>query len=55
LPVTELLRLVDPDTGRLVPTRLETAEAQRQRAEDLAAEVERLRQLLKAQRPANGR
>jgi Putative restriction endonuclease len=65
----ELLRLVDLKTGQTVPTRLERAElAQaesarqkrraeeaRQRAESLAAEVERLRQLLKERRAGNGR
>jgi Uma2 family endonuclease len=48
LPENELLRLVDLKTGQAIPTRLEKAEM-------LAAEVERLRRLLKERRTRNGR
>jgi Uma2 family endonuclease len=61
VPEGELLRLIDAKTGRAVPTRLEKAELEkrraeeeRQRAESLAAEVQRLRQLLHERRARNG-
>jgi exonuclease VII small subunit len=62
VPEGNLLRLVDVKTGQAVLTRLERAELaleesarQRQRAERLAAEVQRLQHLLNEQRNANGR
>jgi hypothetical protein len=50
VPEGALLRLIDLEAGQPVPTRAERAEQQRQRAEALAAEVERLRALLAKQR-----
>jgi Uma2 family endonuclease len=55
VPQGELLRLVDLKTGQIVPTRLEKVEEERQRADSLAAEVERLQQILNKQRTRNGR
>lgn len=45
-----MLRLIDPATGKPIPTREERIEHERQRAEQLEAEVARLRALL-GQRP----
>jgi Uma2 family endonuclease len=50
VPEGEMLRLVDLKTGKPVLTRAERAEQEKQRAEELAAEVERLRAQL-ANRP----
>ena len=47
-----MLRLVDSKTGELVPTRYERAEREKQRADELAAEVKRLRAELRRQRCA---
>jgi Uma2 family endonuclease len=41
-----MLRLIDGRTGQPVPTRAERADAEKARADALAAEVERLKQLL---------
>jgi hypothetical protein len=49
VPEGEVLRLIDLETGQPVPTRAERAEQERERAEALAAEVERLRALLARQ------
>ena len=50
VPEEAMLRLIDVETGQPVPTRAERAEQERERAEALAAEVERLRALLAKQR-----
>jgi Uma2 family endonuclease len=53
VPEGGMLRLIDLATGQPVPTRLERAEQERQRADALAAEVARLRAQLRQQRAAN--
>jgi hypothetical protein len=50
VPEGTMLRLVDLQTGKPIPTRTERAEQERQRAQELEAEVERLRALLAKQR-----
>jgi Uma2 family endonuclease len=51
-PEGAMLRLIDEHTGEPIPTRSERAEQARQRAEELAAEVARLRALLPPNPPA---
>jgi hypothetical protein len=50
VPEGTMLRLIDLETGRPVPTRTERAEQERERAQELEAEVERLPALLAKQR-----
>ncbi len=50
VPERDMLRLVDVRTGQPVPTRSERAERERQQNEELRAENERLRALLKKKR-----
>jgi Uma2 family endonuclease len=52
VPEGEMLRLVDVKTGKPVPTRQERAAAEKQRADQLAQEVKRLRALLAKQNGA---
>jgi Uma2 family endonuclease len=54
VPEGEMLRLVDARTGKPVPTRQERAEREKQRADQLAQEVKRLRALLAKQNGAEG-
>ena len=49
-----MLRLIDAKTGQPIPTRAEAVEREKQRADALQAEVERLRALLNQQGHANG-
>jgi Uma2 family endonuclease len=51
----KVLRLIDPRTGEPVPFPAEEAEQARERAEQLEAEVQRLRQLLAAKTEGNGK
>ena len=51
LPEDEMLRLVDFKTGTPVPTRQERAEQEKQRADQLARDVQRLRAQLREQTP----
>ncbi len=46
VPEGEMLRLQDLATGEPIPTRIERAEQEKQRAEALEAKIERLRRLL---------
>jgi Uma2 family endonuclease len=55
VPDGERLRFVDLKTGKTLLTRLEQAEEERQRADSLAAEVERLRRLLQERQDRHGR
>jgi hypothetical protein len=41
-----MIRLTDLETGDRIPTRTEAIEAERKRADELAAEVERLKKQL---------
>jgi Uma2 family endonuclease len=54
LPEGRMLRLIDANTGRPVLTRLEREEEERRRADQLAAEVERLRAQLRRLEGKNG-
>jgi Uma2 family endonuclease len=54
VPEGEMLRLVDARTGKPVPTRQERAEREKQRADQLAQEVKRLRALLAKQNGTEG-
>ena len=53
-PHGSLLRVYDLQTGLIVPTRREKAEAARRRADELAAEVARLRRYINRLRKRNG-
>jgi Uma2 family endonuclease len=50
VPEGAMLRLIEAATGEPIPIRLERAEQEKRRADELAAEVERLRAELKRQR-----